>query len=360
MIPENEKLMNDLIDHLKLGKPILNKARKPISNNTAKKYKIWITKLDLWLNKDFTQLTQEDVDAFRIKFRDDKIRKENGQPYQQSVKRDVETKFLRIILNFVEKHDIALFSSSYNEEKEIPALKKEEVETVISQVKLRDKLIWQIPFDGGVRIDEFSNIRFIDIKDDCLESNGYYKIRIIKSKTKTRTVGLTLPLSTELIKEWLKVNKDKIGTNKPLIDLSKTHIRLTIQRQGLKILKKRVYPHLLRHSSATYYCHHLSQYQICKRYGWTMSSDMPQKYIDREGVDDEEINKKVVGEENQSLMKTINSLKEKLSIQQEQIGELQEQNNDIGVLKQQQKTIDTLKKQMEELLPLIKKVENIK
>ncbi len=41
-----------------------------------------------------------------------------------------------------------------------------------------------------------------------------------------------------------------------------------------------------RHSSATYWCNKLSYFQFCKRFGWTVTSKMPQKYIDREGVDE--------------------------------------------------------------------------
>ena len=71
-----------------------------------------------------------------------------------------------------------------------------------------------------------------------------------------------------------------------LFPLSDSAARHMLSRLGRRVLAKRVYPHLLRHSSATYWCNKLSYFQICKRFGWTMTSDMPQRYIDREGVEE--------------------------------------------------------------------------
>ncbi len=66
-------------------------------------------------------------------------------------------------------------------------------------------------------------------------------------------------------------------------------MRLAVSRAGKRALGKRVYPHLLRHTSATYWCNRLSHFRLCKRFGWTMTSQMPQRYIDREGVDELEM-----------------------------------------------------------------------
>ena len=49
------------------------------------------------------------------------------------------------------------------------------------------------------------------------------------------------------------------------------------------------YPHLLRHASATYWANKLPYFKFCKRFGWTMTSGMPQRYIDRAGVDEMDV-----------------------------------------------------------------------
>jgi len=319
MVLSNERVIRELIEHLRLGKHLVNRRRTPISERTAYKYKIWLRKLDGWLGKPFVELAEADVDGLRNKLRNDVLRRGNGRPYEDSTKRDVEVKFLKTLLYFVKKPELALFVSSYKEDTEIPAISKGAVESIVAQSRLRDKVIFQVLFDGGFRASEFLNVRFRDVKDDALAGDGYYKIRITKSKTVPRTVGLTLPLTTDVLREWLEVNKDKAGSNLPLVSLSHRHLALIIRRLSLRVLKQRLTPHQLRHSSATYYCHYLNQYQMCKRYGWSMSSNMPQRYIDREGVDDELINKKVVQEETMSFRRTVESLKEKVNTKNEHI-----------------------------------------
>ncbi len=320
---DNERTSQELIRHLQLGKPLLNRNRKPIGERTASKYRIWLAKLSKWLGKPFKQLTALDVDAFRTALGEDKIRDNKGQPYSESTKRDIEVKMLKTVLQFVGKPELALFSTQYDDMKEVPTLSKEEVESAVSQSKLRDKVIFQLLFDGGLRADEFLHVRFSDVYDDTLKSEGYYKVRIVKSKTLPRTVGLTLPLSTEVLGQWLKTNKGMVGTSKPLVQLSYRHLNLTVARLGLSVLGKKITPHVLRHSSATYYCHYLSQYQLCKRYGWSMNSEQPRRYIDREGVEDNAINKKVVTEENTTLQKQINVLQEQLNSKNEQVASMQ-------------------------------------
>jgi len=324
MVEQNKKIIEDLINHLKLGKPILNRRRKPIDKATEKKYWVWLKKLDIWLNKPFNDITDQDIDQLRKDLKNDKIRQNNGKPYSDGTKRDIEQKFIKTLLNYLGKYELGFFLTTYKDESEIPSLMKTEVEKLVSQSKLRDKVILQILFDGGFRAEEFLNVKFKDLKDESLKSDGYYKIRITKSKTKPRTVGLTLPLTTEIIKDWLEANKDKIGTNAPFVDLSYRHLNLIIRRIGLNVLKKKITPHQMRHSSATYYCHYLSKYQLCKRYGWSMNSNMPQRYIDREGVEDDSINKKVVGEENASFFKEVNKLKEQVNSKNERIVDMED------------------------------------
>ena len=74
-----------------------------------------------------------------------------------------------------------------------------------------------------------------------------------------------------------------------LFPMSDNAVRLLVRRAGRRALGKRVYPHLMRHTSATYWSNRLPYFKFCKRFGWTMTSKMPQRYIDREGVDELEV-----------------------------------------------------------------------
>ncbi len=53
---------------------------------------------------------------------------------------------------------------------------------------------------------------------------------------------------------------------------------------GRKALGRNVYPHLFRHSAATYLSSKMNRQQLCIYFGWAFSSNMPDKYIQREGV----------------------------------------------------------------------------
>jgi len=317
--PKNEKIIKEYIAHLKLGKPVLNKKKKPIGDTTAKKITLWLRKISNWLdNKDFKLLTQKDIDDFRTKLKDDKIKQNTGKPYSKSTKRDIEYKIFRSFCCWLGKQELVYYTDNYNEQKEIPALSQKEVEKMINSAKLRDKVVLAVLFDGGFRIGEFMNITFNDIKDDELKSKGYYKIRITHSKTIPRTTGLYIPLTTEILDLWLSTNKDKIGTDEPLINISYTHINMMLHRIGKNVLGKSIHPHLLRHSSATFYCHKLNQYQLCKRYGWAMKSNMPELYIDREGVSDEEAGDKIKEDQVSEYRVEVNRLQEQLNILESQ------------------------------------------
>jgi hypothetical protein len=50
------------------------------------------------------------------------------------------------------------------------------------------------------------------------------------------------------------------------------------------VLKRKVNPHMLRHSSATYWAPRMNRYQLCAKYGWGFSSEMPDRYIKRKGI----------------------------------------------------------------------------
>ncbi len=88
---------------------------------------------------------------------------------------------------------------------------------------------------------------------------------------------------------------------------------MMLHRKSKIILNKRVTPHILRHSSATYYANHLSHFQLCYRYGWSMASNMPNRYLDREGIFEQETTKKIQSNDILNLEKQNQLLKEEIS-----------------------------------------------
>jgi len=311
----NKQLINNFLKHLRDGKPIMRRKQTPIKANTEYKIRHYLDRLDKeWLKKGFLDVVEGDITRFRASLKSDKFRGKKGQPLGKSTKRDIEYKIMGKFFKWLGKPELIYYTDDYREDTEVPALTRQEVEKVISQCKLRDKVIWAVLFDAGVRATELLNILWSDLKDDERKAKGHYKIRIRISKTKPRTVGLYLDFSTEVVDSWIDANKDKVGTSQPLIKLHYNHMRKIVERTAYAALKKKVWPHLLRHSSATYYCHRLNKFQLCYRYGWRMSSRMPDIYIDREGLQEQEAADKL-GEENAlKYRKEINLLKEQISL----------------------------------------------
>ena len=100
--------------------------------------------------------------------------------------------------------------------------------------------------------------------------------------------------------------EDGIRMDEPIFNKNYDAVRMFLIRLGKKVLKKRIYPHLFRHSSATYLATKLNRQELCYRYGWTFSSNMPDIYISRAGMNNKELDEKFESTE-------LNELKTKLS-----------------------------------------------
>lgn len=88
-------------------------------------------------------------------------------------------------------------------------------------------------------------------------------------------------------------------------DYNVDNSRFFLMRLGKKILNKSIHFHLFRHSSATYYATKLNRQELCYRYGWKFSSDMPDTYISRAGMEIKQLDEKFQATELESLQKKL-------------------------------------------------------
>jgi len=124
----------------------------------------------------------------------------------------------------------------------------------------------------------------------------------------------------------------------------------------MKALGKRVNPHLLRHSFATWLASKkVGRYQMCKLMGWAMSSDMPDRYIDRLGIVEEEAIQSIRGDEltkvereNVQLKATLQRLEAQQNEMRHQLERQQRVDNFLNELLADRATMDALAKKVRE------------
>ncbi len=113
------------------------------------------------------------------------------------------------------------------------------------------------------------------------------------SKTQGRTVALYWKRSVEAVRDYLhERTKGGVQPTTPVFSGNYSAMRKLLQRLGQRVLGKSLPYHLLRHSSATYYATKLNRQELCYRYGWKFSSNMPDVYISRAGMETKQLDER--------------------------------------------------------------------
>jgi integrase/recombinase XerD len=132
-------------------------------------------------------------------------------------------------------------------------------------------------WESGARIGELLSMQR---KHITFDSQG--AILIVDGKTGMRRVRLME--SAAVLDEW--ISSRSCGPYVPVF--SNTYrayakrLKTLSRRAGIG---KRVYPHLFRHSRATFLAGYLTEAQLCAYMGWTISSGMPRIYVHLNGHD---------------------------------------------------------------------------
>lgn len=154
----------------------------------------------------------------------------------------------------------------------------------------RDKAFIFTLYESGGRIGEVGRMR---IRDASFEK-GYTRL-YLKGKTGPRRVIVIA--STQYLMTWIQNHPLKDDRNAPLwVNLGRNpkrykSLRYCALADILKIasekagLKKRIHPHLLRHSRATFLASRLTEAQMNQVFGWAQGSLMPRIYVHLSGRD---------------------------------------------------------------------------
>lgn len=142
---------------------------------------------------------------------------------------------------------------------------------------IQDRVFILCLWESGARIGELLSLRRKHVEFD-----GLGAVLIVDGKTGMRRVRLIE--SAPLLDEWIS---DRSFKPEDAI-FPKTYrayaksLKTLCRRAGIC---KRIYPHLFRHSRATYLAGYLTEAQLCAYMGWTISSAMPRIYVHLNGHD---------------------------------------------------------------------------
>jgi site-specific recombinase XerD len=165
-------------------------------------------------------------------------------------------------------------------------LTKDEVERMINVAEhIRDKAMVSVLYESGFRIGELLSLKLKDIEFD-----EYGAKILVPEEGKTGMRRIRMVASAPYLATWIdnhpfRDNPDSplwlgIGTKNKNYTICYQHARHLIHTLAKKAnIKKRVYPHLFRHSAATKMAQHFTDAQLNQYFGWVQGSKMPATYI---------------------------------------------------------------------------------
>ncbi|MHA1703919.1 MAG: tyrosine-type recombinase/integrase [Promethearchaeota archaeon] len=253
------------------------------------RYLFDLRKLALMLNKDLKKVTKDDLKGIVAE-----IEKKEWSPHTKHAFKVMIRKFYRFEEGIDEKGVYPekvkwLRSTVKHSQQKLPEelLTEEEIKKmIIVSRNERDKALIAILYESGCRISEIGLLRLKDISFD-----DYGAKITVSGKTGTRRIRIVN--SVPYLQSWINQHSDNQNTETYIFVnrlnnkvLSYTRLSDIIKELARKAgIKKRVYPHLLRHSRATSLAGHLTEAQMKDYLGWTQSSKMAAVYVHLSGRD---------------------------------------------------------------------------
>lgn len=195
---------------------------------------------------------------------------------------------------------------------DIETLTEEEINKLFDEkIPIDKQFLLCVLNAGGMRAEEFHNIRFSDISvPEGKEPYVKINLRHQFSKSEGRHISLYDKRVSPIVKKYLSLRiSEGVKPEEPIFPLSYGGTRQWLGRFGEKTIGKKINYHLFRHTTATRYASKMNRQQLCIYFGWKFSSPMPDIYIKRSGVDMHEVENKFQSSQMEELEKEINELK---------------------------------------------------
>jgi site-specific recombinase XerD len=317
------------VDDLAMGK--VNRGKR-LSVRRQVKY-LYALRVPLeFLNKPTRQLKLKNIEAFDRALQTDQLRSRlTKKPFAHGTQVDMRI-LLRIFLRWRLGQAKAKRLTGWLDVRVRPKtpdfLSEAQMDRLFKSCRdLRQRFLLAVLFDAGARAEEFHNIRMEDV---YLPEGKQSFVRIALKTEYSKTHGRTVPLywkhSLEAVQDYLQERVEAgAKANDPVFVGSYDANKKFLQRLGERVLKRSLHYHLFRHSSATYYATKLNRQELCYRYGWKFSSNMPDVYISRAGMQTTAADEKFQQTELGTLRDELSKVEQAAKIKDERIAALEAQ-----------------------------------
>ncbi len=168
-------------------------------------------------------------------------------------------------------------------------LSEDDIEKMaLTTYDVRDKCLLLLGYESGARIGELLNIR---IKHIVFNKFGAYVMLNGKTGMRRIPIVMSAPAIANLIDHHpLKDDRESFlfvtdwnargGHRKEFVQLTYAGATKTLKKLAKRAgIEKRIYPHILRHSSATRAAKFMTEHEMKVYYGWTPGSNMTSIYV---------------------------------------------------------------------------------
>jgi len=240
------------------------------------------------LKKPFKEATKDDITRL--------VREIEERDYSDWTKHDYKI-ILKIFYRWLKKteeypEEVKWIKPRVKKGKLLPEeiLTEDEVKKLTeSATNLRDKAFILVLYESGCRIGEILSLRIHNVQFD-----NYGAVLIVSGKTGDRRVRIIA--SAPKLAAWIENHPFRENADAPLwINLSMNNRNNVFSYAASKSMlkdvakrariKKRIYPHLFRHSRATFLANFLTEAQLKQHFGWVQASEMASTYVHLSGRD---------------------------------------------------------------------------
>jgi site-specific recombinase XerD/ribosomal protein L40E len=263
---------------------------KGLSTPRIEKYVETLTKIGEILGKDFDAATKRDIEDLVFK-----IERSDRSPWTKHTYKVILKRFYRWLKGGDEEYpeEVRWIKTTFKARDELlpeDLLTEEDVMRLAEACSNpRDKAFIITLYESGARIGEVGSMR---IRDVSFEES--YARLMLKGKTGSRRVIVVA--ATPYLQTWIQNHPLRNDPDAPLwVNIGTVNrfkamsypalakiLKVAAERAGLS---KKVHPHKLRHSRATFLASKLTEAQMNQVFGWKQGSDMPSIYVHLSGRD---------------------------------------------------------------------------